>query len=166
MNRRRHRRAGQASRTKVVELDEILVTGSRIRGAQNSASPLVTFEREDIGARASARRKISCEPCRRSSLAALLDETIAGLFGGEGSANNLGFGTGLNLRGLGTKSTLVLLDGNRLAPSGTGEVVDISVIPLAALRARRRAHRRRVAIYGADAGRRCEFHHPQEFRRQ
>jgi outer membrane receptor protein involved in Fe transport len=141
----------QASQTKVVELDEVVVTGSRIRGAQNSPSPLVTFEREDIARTGLGSTEDFMRTVPQIFAGGASGTTIAGLFGGEGASNNLGFGTGLNLRGLGTKSTLVLLDGNRLAPGGTGEVVDISVIPLAALERIDVLTDGASAIYGADA---------------
>src|SRR3546814_1145163 len=43
-------------------------------------------------------------------------------------------GSSVNLRGLGSGGTLVLLNGHRLAPSsGIGDFVDISMIPASAL---------------------------------
>jgi iron complex outermembrane recepter protein len=55
------------------------------------------------------------------------------MFGRE-APTNVAFGSGLNFRGLGSRATLVLLNGHRLAPSGSaGTFVDISNIPLSAV---------------------------------
>ena len=43
---------------------------------------------------------------------------------------NLGMGTGINLRGLGSDATLVLLNGHRLSQTGAGNFVDVSQIVL------------------------------------
>ncbi|MBL8270567.1 TonB-dependent receptor [Steroidobacter sp.] len=143
----------QPSPTKVDELAEVVVTGSRIRGAQNSASPLVTFEREDIARTGLGSTEEFMRTITQIFTGGASANTVVGVggFGGEGATNNTGAGTGLNLRGLGTKSTLVLLDGNRLAPTGLGQAVDISVIPLSALERIDVLTDGASAIYGADA---------------
>lgn len=143
----------QLSQTKVEELAEIVVTGTRIRGAQNSASPLVTFDREDIARTGLGSTEDFMRTITQIFAGGASANTIVGVsgFGGEGATNNMGAGTGLNLRGLGTKSTLVLLDGNRLAPTGLGAAVDVSVIPLSALERIDVLTDGASAIYGADA---------------
>lgn len=60
-------------------------------------------------------------------------------------------GTGLNLRGLGQRATLVLVNGRRLAPSGTGAFVDVSLIPVTALERVEILTDGASAIYGSDA---------------
>ena len=53
---------------------------------------------------------------------------------GNEAQSNTGRGVGENLRGLGARATLVLLDGRRVAPSGdAGEFVDVENIPLTAI---------------------------------
>jgi len=53
---------------------------------------------------------------------------------GREAGTNAAFGTGINLRGLGSRATLVLVNGRRLAPSGSaGTFFDISSIPLSAI---------------------------------
>jgi iron complex outermembrane recepter protein len=53
---------------------------------------------------------------------------------GREAPTNTAYGSGLNLRGLGSRATLVLVDGFRLAPSGSsGLFFDISNIPLSAI---------------------------------
>ncbi|MEP7245169.1 MAG: TonB-dependent receptor [Gammaproteobacteria bacterium] len=142
-----------APKKQTVQLEEVVVTGSHIRGAKNSASPIVIFDRDDIARSGVGSTEDFMRTVSQVFAGGASGSTLAGLgtWGGEGAANNLGSGTGLNLRGLGTKSTLVLLDGNRLSPSGLGESVDISVIPLAALERVEVLTDGASAIYGADA---------------
>jgi iron complex outermembrane recepter protein len=76
--------------------------------------------------------------------AADLMHPITSNFGGGASENtqvfgreaptNTAYGSSINLRGLGSRATLVLVDGRRLAPSGSdGAFFDISNIPLSAI---------------------------------
>lgn len=132
------------------ELENIIVTGTSIRGTTNPASPVLTFDREDID---------------RSGLATLPDflatvpQNYAGGFtevadnipgpGREG--DNTTNGTGVNLRGLGADATLVLLNGRRLAPAGLGGFTDISTIPASAIERIEIVLDGASAIYGADA---------------
>ena len=132
-----------------VELEEIITTGSHIRGAK-TASPVFVYNREDI---------------EKSGLGTLPQfiRTLPQVFGGGASDGNsftssnnsnlnAGGGTGVNLRGLGTESTLVLLDGRRMAGAGLGGgFVDISMIPLTALERVEVLTDGASAIYGSDA---------------
>src|SRR5690606_32180671 len=62
-----------------------------------------------------------------------------------------GQGAGVNLRGLGQRATLVLLNGRRLAPSGYGAFVDVSLIPLSLVERVDILTDGASAIYGSDA---------------
>ena len=130
-------------------LEEVVVTGSHIRGA-DSAAPVYRFGRADI---------------EKAGLATLPDfiRTLPQVFGGGASEGNIGIssangaglniggGSGVNLRGLGTNSTLVLLDGKRMATAGFGEFVDISLIPLTAIARVEMLTDGASATYGSDA---------------
>jgi iron complex outermembrane receptor protein len=70
---------------------------------------------------------------------------------GFNSAINHSNGSGVNLRGLGNTATLVLIDGNRMAPTAQGGFVDISEIPLAAVDHVEVLTDGSSAIYGSDA---------------
>lgn len=132
-----------------VLLEELQVTGSNIRGAP-LASPLLTFDREDL---------------ERTGYATVADalRTLPQNFGGgaaEGNSltgadpvgRNTAFGTGINLRGLGNSATLVLVNGRRLAGSGAfGDYVDVSSIPSAAVSRVEVLLDGASAIYGSDA---------------
>lgn len=137
--------------------DVIVVTGTNIRGIAPESSPVLTFDREDI----------------LSSGASTAEEFIQTLpqnFGGGAIANttfpvgddvnspfNSGLnggaiGAGVNLRGLGSGSTLVLLNGRRIAPSSAiGDFVDISMIPASAIERVEVLTDGASSIYGGDA---------------
>lgn len=129
-------------------IEEIVVTGSHIRGPQNPASPVLSFDREAIV---------------RSGFATLDEfiESIPQNFGGGASQDTIGtdsavgnnsFGSSVNLRALGPGSSLVLLDGRRLAPAGNGgRFIDVSMLPLAAIERVEVLTDGASAIYGSDA---------------
>jgi iron complex outermembrane recepter protein len=71
---------------------------------------------------------------------------------GEETKSNSGFGQGVNLRGLGSRATLVLINGRRVAPSGSeASFVDISNIPLSAVDHVEILLDGASAVYGSDA---------------
>ena len=70
---------------------------------------------------------------------------------GNQAQTNSGFGSGVNLRGLSDDGTIVLLNGRRLAPSGTaGAFTDVANIPLAAIDHMEVIPEGATAIYGLD----------------
>jgi outer membrane receptor protein involved in Fe transport len=141
----------EAQPQKKVAVDEIIVTGTRIRGAEASASPVYTFDREDFaesgattvqGLMRTLPQSFTGGPTETGSILASSRNDGAG---------NGGFGAGINLRGLGAASTLVLLNGRRMAPVGHGGFVDVSTIPLSALERIDVLPDGASAIYGSDA---------------
>jgi iron complex outermembrane recepter protein len=137
-------------------LDEIVVTGTHIRGAAPVGSPLVVYSRSDI----------------EESGSATLDQFARTVMGNAASvdtianpASNIRFSPGIssngantfqgasfNLHGLGPTTTLTLLNGQRLAPGGLdGSFTDISQIPLSAVDHIEVLADGASAIYGADA---------------
>ncbi|MCL7715232.1 TonB-dependent receptor [Stenotrophomonas mori] len=133
----------QAART----LDAVQVTGSHIKRAQLSGvGPVSVVDAEAI-ARSGA-----------TSVETLLQRLPASA-GFAGSQSNAywaenGYGTTqVNLRGLGTNRTLVLLNGRRIVNGGTGanSSVDLNVIPVALIERVEVLKDGASAIYGADA---------------
>ena len=103
-------------------IDEIVVTGSRIKRRDfNTLSPLTTIDNEDIAFTGQAT----------------IEETLNQMpqvIPGSGRTSNLPWeanaGTAtVDLRGLGPHRSLILLNGRRVAPSGTGNAVDLNNIP-------------------------------------
>ncbi len=112
-------------------LDQVLIAGSNdLYQPAPVGAELIRLDRIDI---------------QRSGLATTQDflHTLPQVFGGGPSEDttlgreaptNVSRGSGVNLRGLDAGATLVLIDGQRLAPSGTtGLFTDISNIPLSAI---------------------------------
>jgi len=129
-------------------LERVEITGSNIRRINSeTASPVLALTREDI------------EKSGRSSVAELL-QTLS--VDNQGSVpKNFGAGfasgaSGISLRGLGAASTLVLLNGRRIAPFGLaddGQKVfsDLNLIPLDAVERIEILKDGGSAIYGSDA---------------
>ena len=133
-------------------LEEIVVIGTHFRGVLPESSPVYIYDREDI---------------LLSGAATAQDfvQTIPQNFGGGSNVDNGfslpndnntqfndGFGASVNLRGLGSGSTLVLLNGHRIAPSsGIGDFADISMIPASAIERIEVLADGASSIYGADA---------------
>ena len=125
-------------------IDEIVVTGSRIRvSGYESAAPLTVLNSEDI------------EKTGVSSFADLLrtSPTYAGASSGR-QLNNGSYGAEyINLRGLGSVRALVLVNGRRMPYGGRGAdaSVDLSTIPLAAIERVEVLRDGASAVYGSDA---------------
>ena len=131
--------------------DAIVVTGTRIRGTGPVGSPVATIDREtlDRSGRATLADFIQTIPQNFSGGPA---EANIGTSARGNAASNIGYGTGINLRGLGTGSTLTLLDGTRPALSGaSGAFADISMLPSLAVERLEILTDGASAIYGSDA---------------
>jgi iron complex outermembrane receptor protein len=129
-------------------VDEIIVTGSRIRGTQPVGSPITEVSREDIELDA---------PLSTAALIQKLPQVFnlgvsENSRGQSGGSGNITYGTSINLRGIGPYSTLTLLDGHRSVPQGTtGFAVDPSVVPTLALERVEVVADGASALYGSDA---------------
>jgi len=135
--------------TEATQLDEVVVTGSYLRGAE-SPSPVMVLTASDVDRQ--GRATVA------DALAALPQNFTGGAY--EGSANtgadrsgrNIGAATGVNLRGLGADATLVLVNGRRVAGTGNaGDFADISNIPSSAIARADVLLDGASALYGADA---------------
>ena len=125
------------------EVEEILVTGSRIkRTSFAAASPVDVISRREL------------EYSGATNLSDVVQHlTVAQGSGWDGSVASPTT-TSVNLRGLGVGTTLVLLNGRRIAASGGGAdvtFVDIGTIPLAAVDRIEILKGGASAIYGSDA---------------
>ena len=132
---------GQAAETAAEEGDTITVTGSRIvREDFVSNSPVSTVSSEQFELTGTVNTE---------SLLNTLPQTIPGF---DRTSNNPGNGTAtVNLRGLGTARTLVLVNGTRMVPSTQGGVVDINNIPTPLIERVEVVTGGASAVYGSDA---------------
>jgi outer membrane receptor protein involved in Fe transport len=129
------------------EDETIVVTGTNLRGAQPTA-PVIVLRREDIDASGSTSVEQLMGKVPQNAQNGVNRENFLATGAGADPTEH---GAGLNLRGLGQRATLVLVNGRRLAPSGSGSFVDVSLIPLTAVERVEILTDGASAIYGSDA---------------
>lgn len=122
-------------------VEKIAVTGSRIRKADFvSNAPVATIGAEQFQLTATVNTE---------SLLNTLPQVVPGL---DRTSNNPGNGTAtVDLRGLGTNRTLVLIDGQRAVPTSSNGAVDINTIPTSLIEDVEVLTGGASAIYGSDA---------------
>jgi outer membrane receptor protein involved in Fe transport len=142
--------AAAATASDDVRRQEIIVTGSNIRGEEPAGSHVRTI------------RKAEMDRNGYTTVAQAL-QALPGNFGGvateqsslsyvDRTASNATASTGINLRGLGAGATLVLVNGHRLAGAGNlGDFADISNIPTSIVDRVEVLMDGASAIYGSDA---------------
>ncbi|WP_312404633.1 TonB-dependent receptor [Brevundimonas sp.] len=146
----RRQAAGQASIAEAVELEEVVVTGTLLRGPGESPSPVTVVTRADLDAQGAATVADVLTALPQSYAGSATPGTLLTLNDTGGSNSSLS--TGVNLRGLGEDSTLVLVNGRRIAGTGSrGEFADLSSIPGAALERVDVLLDGASALYGSDA---------------
>ncbi|WP_371188238.1 TonB-dependent receptor [Thalassotalea maritima] len=126
------------------DVERIQVTGSRIKRADmETASPVTVIGAEQIlqsGA---------------TSIDQVLQKTTAasGAMTNPGINNGSGGNASINLRGLGSSRTLVLVNGRRMINSGTGaaSTVDLNTIPVSMIQRVEVLKDGASAVYGSDA---------------
>ncbi|MGY1411006.1 MULTISPECIES: TonB-dependent receptor domain-containing protein [unclassified Luteimonas] len=142
---------GDASPSEALTLDSVVVTGSSIRGVAPVGSAALGFNREQI----ESTGLTNTTDILRTIPQVMNFGADSSLRGGgavQNSTQNITYGRGINLRAVGTSSTLVLLDGKRLAPgSVAAQLTDVSAIPEAALGRIEVVADGASAIYGSDA---------------
>jgi iron complex outermembrane recepter protein len=131
------------------ELAEVVVTGSRIQRSADleSSSPLVTVT-SDVLTNIST---VGVENALNQLPQFVPAQTQFVNNDNSPSATDVPGAATINLRGLGTNRTLVLLDGRRAQPSNVALVVDVNSIPAAAIDHVEVVTGGASAVYGADA---------------
>lgn len=129
-------------------IQRVEITGSNIRRSQaESSSAVQTLSRADI------------EKSGKSTVAELLQTLAVDNQGSVPTSFGSGFAagaSGISLRGLGSASTLVLLNGRRIAPYGLADdgqkvFADLNIIPMEAVERVEILKDGASAIYGSDA---------------
>jgi len=134
---------------KSVPPQEIVITGTHVRGEQPVGDHLIAFGRDSIETSGAATVQDFLRTLPQSFGGGPTEDTH--YFSAETQTNS-GLGSGINLRGLGARATLVLINGKRLAPSGSeAAFADIENIPLAAVERIDILPDSASALYGADA---------------
>lgn len=132
-------------------LGEVTVTGTHIRGIQNNTAPVTIYDREEIDSRGYLSTQEFIRSLPQNFKGGDSGASEDGILSTANGLNNLESASGVNLRGLGTSSTLVLLNGHRIPPSAFGAAVDVSMIPLTAIDRVEVLTDGASAIYGSDA---------------
>ncbi|MDT8397521.1 MAG: TonB-dependent receptor [Pseudomonadales bacterium] len=125
-------------------LEEIAVTGSRIRASgMNTPTPVTTLDASELESMAPGNliESISQLPQFFNNSQ---PQTQLNFAGSAGASN-------LNLRGIGTQRTLILLDGRRMVPTSRSNTVDIGIIPDSMIRRVDTVTGGASAAYGTDA---------------
>jgi iron complex outermembrane receptor protein len=130
-------------------VSEVLVIGTHITGQEPIGSQVASLGRDDI--RKSGRTGMA-EVLQLFTQVQTIG-TYEGVRGGRGQGGygNSNAGSQVNLRGLGSESTLALVNERRIAPSGAGAYVDISQIPVSAVERVEVLPDGASALYGSDA---------------
>jgi len=122
-------------------LDQITVTGTRLASPGIVAnSPITTITAEEL----EVKQVVAIEDFLRE-MPALVPAI------GPGTNNGSGGGATIDLRGLGTNRTLVLVNGRRVIPFNLAGVVDTNFIPVAMIESVEIVTGGASAVYGADA---------------
>ena len=123
------------------QLEEVVVTGSRIRRADYVANaPVATLGADQIELTATVNTE---------QLLNTMPQMVPGF---DRTSNNPGNGTAtVDLRGLGSNRTLVLINGTRAVPTTQGGSVDINNIPTALIERVEVLTGGASAVYGSDA---------------
>ena len=130
------------------KLERVTVTGSNIKRTEaETASPVQVIGRDDI------------EKSGKASVAELLQTLAVDNQGSVPTTFGNGFAagaSGISLRGLGAASTLVLLNGRRIAPYGLADdgqkvFADLNIIPMEAVERVEILKDGASSIYGSDA---------------
>lgn len=137
----------------VAELEQVVITGTHIRGAEVVGNVVQTLDADAIAesGRATVAEILRELPVNFAGGVATTDNNRGGQ-DTTSAGSNLTGGSGVNLRGLGALSTLVLVNGRRVAASGQfGDFVDISNIPTNAIERIEILQDGASAMYGSDA---------------
>ena len=129
------------------DLEEIVVTGSHIHGAEAAGSKVIVIGRDQIDASGYGRIEDVLATVTQN-----FSRTNAATRDGEEVNNYDNRGAEVQLRGLGVGTTLTLVNGQRQGASGyQGSFIDVSSIPASAVERIEILPEGSSALYGSDA---------------
>jgi outer membrane receptor protein involved in Fe transport len=132
-------------------LEEITVTGSRIaRRDYEAQTPIVTVDAEAFTQRSSFGLEATLNQYPQFNIAGSQSQLSEANTPFPSASAAPGAAT-LDLRGIGTNRTLVLMDGRRVQPVNGQLVVDVNTIPSSAIERVEVITGGAAAVYGADA---------------
>lgn len=132
------------------QIEEVVVTGTYLHNS-TPISPILTLTQAELVDQGYARLDQALDQIPQNFRGAVAEDSNPITAAGNGASNNYSYSSGVNLRGLGPGATLVLLNGERVAPTAYGQSVDISQIPLSVIDRVELLTDGASAIYGSDA---------------
>lgn len=141
--------AQTAAGEQIAELDEVTVTGTRIRNVtgMDTPTPVAALTADELELLSPTNVAAALAQLPQFSASSTSDN-----FGGAGGVFFVSPGGGsLNLRGIGTKRTLTLLDSRRVVPATAYGGPDINMFPEQMLRRVEAVTGGASAAYGTDA---------------
>lgn len=145
---------GQEDRNREADLriEQVVVTGTSLRGIAPESSPLQIYTRDDILGSGVTTTEQFIRTLPQNFGGGSTEFLPGGLPNDDSSSRNDAYGSGVNIRGLGSGATLTLLNGRRVAPSSTiGGFADVSLFPITAIERVDVLTDGASSIYGADA---------------
>lgn len=142
--------AVSATAPSVTDVAEVVVTGSLLRGVSDGPSPVVSLSRRRIDDQgyATVAEALAALP---QNFGGTANEGAVSA-GADRTGANATYASGINLRGLGSDATLVLINGRRLAGVGSrGDFADLAGLPTSAIERVDVLLDGASALYGADA---------------
>ncbi|WP_420139966.1 TonB-dependent receptor domain-containing protein [Sphingomonas sp.] len=136
------------------EAQEIIVTGTNIKGVKPVGSETISINRAQILATGlpNVNDVLQTIPQVQNNPNGGGSGPVYRQGGTSGYGGNSTQGTAINLRGLGTSATLTLVDGRRVVPSGAASTFTESIqVPIAAIESIEVVSDGNSAIYGSDA---------------
>jgi iron complex outermembrane receptor protein len=124
---------------------DIIITGSRIRGAAPVGSSVISIDRKAI----EASGAVTTDRLIKEIPQVFDLGTSENSRGQSGGSNNISFGNAINIRGIGPYATLTILDGHRAVDNSRS--VDPSIVPSLGLERVEVVADGASAVYGSDA---------------
>src|SRR5687768_2882297 len=141
--------AGEQDSVAQGSIDEVVVTGTSLKGSAPVGTQVQVLGADDLRATGVANTN---EIMKSVPQVVNLGQDEGRGGGVQGAQGNITQSKTINLRGIGTESTLVLLNGRRIAPAGTqGAGYDVSMIPSNAVARIEVVADGASAIYGSEA---------------
>lgn len=132
--------------------EDVTVVGSNIRGLNIApSSPVIVFDKADIDRTGVVTVQQFLEKLPQNVGSGANAGNVANSGVDRDVTVNDGRGSSINLRGLGTGTTLTLVNGRRVTASNQFQYVDVSLIPMSAVERIEILTDGASAIYGTDA---------------
>lgn len=132
----------------ISQVEEVVVTGSRVSNGNNSPTPVTAIATETLtnNRPTSLTESVQVMPVFSGSRSQTSNPSATG---GVGGGN--GVAAQLNLRNIGANRNLVLMDGRRVPPTSISNIVDADVIPQLLVQRVDVVTGGVSAVYGSDA---------------